>query len=163
MDIYVIWRTDYDNSEESHIIGIHKNKTLAINECKKYKKVTMDKDSSDGLLGEFSTINNKDKYFCTKLNIEKTDCVYFIKINESGGGGSYHEISWIYGCSSLIDAINIALDFFENEHNVDEDCEDCQNDACRKKLVNELKKQKNSDITCTYYEGISFKIWTTKI
>lgn len=101
MLVYIVWKTYY-NIASDHILGIYTDKNLAI---KKYEEVTKkigDNNeiiiSTDGtLLNEFNTINKKNMTYCTKTEInDDIKNVYFIKIHESGGGGSYHKYSSIY-------------------------------------------------------------------
>lgn len=93
-----------------------------------YKEIT---EEDNGLIEEFSAVNNELRINCTKIDISNdTKELYFLKIQESGGGGSYHEYVWLYIAVSQDDVIDIAKPIWcfqhllrmENEHNRDNEC-----------------------------------------
>lgn len=172
MRIYIVWKTDYSGDADTHILGIYKKNQTALTKCYDYnenndneeKNAPISKVGSDGLLGEFSGINNNDVCFCSRINVDdNVTRLYFIKINEDGGGGSYHNYNWIYVCTDMEEVIECALDYFSNEHNRDDDCEDCIKDKCKKQFINDLKKKHSAGIDCTDYDGASIEIWKVKI
>ena len=163
---YIVWRTDYDK-ENSHILGIYKTKERALKKCNFYNKtfVTSKKDilsDDDGLLGEFNS--RDDICYCTRIEIENdTTEMYFMKINESNGGGSYHDVCWIHASLDLEELIDTALIYFSQEHNRDNQCSNCIDNMCKKKLIKDLKKKYFTYFDCTDYEEASIKIWTIVI
>lgn len=160
--VYVVWGTDYDVKVDSHIIGIYRSKRFAVKKCNDYNKTTSTEiqQNDDGLLGEISKIGNENRCYCTEMKIDKTtNKIYFMKISESGGGGSYHEIFWLHVSTNLDKLIDGAIDYFSNEHNRDEECDNCKDHGCQKKLISDLKKKHRASFTCTDYEDTMVEIW----
>jgi hypothetical protein len=58
--------------------------------------------------------------------------------------------------------INDALDYFDEEHNREDECEDCTNNKCKKIFSRTLRKFKKAHIEGTYYET-HFEIWIVNI
>jgi hypothetical protein len=121
----------------------------------------------NGCIGEMSTIQKSDESTFVaipipKANFDKISCeyLYVLIINESGSGGSYHEIDFIYLETEFDDALEHSIDYFENEHNRDSECELCQDDPnfCKNKLVDDLK-QGYSEIETSCYEGAGAMIY----
>jgi hypothetical protein len=176
MKIYIVWKTNCDNFENySHIIGIYKNINTALSKCNKFNKnngnnkkfITKEKGikvSNGTLLYEYNDISVKDISYCTEFDVnDYATELFFIKISESGAGQSYHEYRWIYTCDNKKDVIEIANDYFCEEHNRDNECKECINNKCNQEFINELTQINKTSITCTDYEGSSFEIWNVVI
>lgn len=170
MIIYIVWQPDYVNNDNlnSHILGIYKTRKAALKKYNSLSKTIIENDaiSSDscGLLGEFNGYGNKDIYYCTTLSIlDGAKKIYFMKINESGGGGSYHLVSWLYASTSKKELIDDALEYFNNEHNRDNECSECINDKCKQNLINDLKKKYYTEFDCSDYEPAYIRIWSSVI
>ena len=86
-----------------------------------------------------------------------------MQIHETGGGGSYHGECWIHASIEKKFLIDIATDYFSNEHNRDNECEDCIKNKCRKKLIRNLKKDNCANFDCTDYADASIVIWRVAI
>lgn len=168
MLIYIIWKTDYHVQTCDHILGIYTYKESAIKQYEIFSE-NIEKNNliiltNRTLLDGFNTINNKDIVYCTKIEIsDDVENIYFIKIHESGGGGSYHEYSWIYVCDNIKSVIKYAEDYFDTEHNRDNECEDCINNGCLEEMLTSLKINQYANIQCSDYEGAIIEIWDKKI
>ena len=60
MKVYIVWKTKYDATEESYILGIYKKLSVALKKCNNFNKTFITKKENiitgnDGLLGNFST------------------------------------------------------------------------------------------------------------
>ena len=111
-------------------------------------------------LKEFKTVhaNNFARITVIDYAKPKSKHLYACVVHESGGGGSYHEVS----CCSVGFSVNSVIKFaslhFDCEHSrpelSDEDnCEYCRNNydcdmpQCKKQFISELKKDMYSEIT----------------
>lgn len=151
--VYIQWNMKKDD----YIIGIYRNKKLVSKECD-------DIEETDGTLMEGSSLIRKEDLMMCSSYYTDANRIYFLEIHESGGGGSYHEIGWLYASDDKEPLIERAIDYFSEEHNRDDECEDCQ---CEKKLIKDLRQEKKgiatADIECSSYEGASVKIWSVDV
>jgi len=164
MKIYILWREDYDCDLKSHIIGIFKEKEVALKKCNKYngfniKTKDIIKIIDNKLLGEFNLYDNDDIYYCGQIDVDNSiNELYFLKTKESRGGDNYHTKCWIYLCLSVADVIDNAITYFKNEHNRKNECTNCINDSCKNKLIIELKNKNKTYFSCTDYRDTSIEI-----
>ena len=177
MALFIAWKSDEDDG--GHVLGIYKNKDLAIQKRDEHnerntshiKKKMRKEDSQienvliceDGTLADgCSTIGRAHKTYCSRILVKpRTTTLFFSKIEESGGAGKYHEVFWIIVSESLDSAIDKAVDYFELEHNRDDECEECKEDGdrCKNELVESLKNGESGSILCTDYEGAIATVW----
>lgn len=158
MKVYVVWKTIYDEAENSYVLGVYKKLSMALKKCNNLNKgfITRKEDietRDDEFIGSFSTIGSDDNMcYCAKIKVNNdTNKVYFMNINESSGGESYHGECSIHASRKKNRLIDIAKDYFSNEH--DRNCEDCAENSnrCRKKLIRNLKNHDRANIECTNY------------
>ena len=159
IDIFIVWRERGDPL----ILGIYKDVRLAIKICQEYNEYDeddiMDRSETNQICEDASVIGCDDSVYCTKIQIdENTNALYFLKIMEHGGGGSYHLSMWLCVEEDQSMIIDHAINYFENEHNRDDECEDCPN--CLEEMIKSLKTEQFASITCTSYEGTDFEIWS---
>lgn len=92
----------------------------------------------------------KSEVFCFK---QDTDKLYCLTICEDGGGGSYSRDYYLFFFINYKDAISEAIDWFENEHDYENDCPRCKKNKnikrCKSKFVKTLKKDNGAEITYT--------------
>ncbi|AEQ32935.1 hypothetical protein [Megavirus chiliensis] len=133
MKIYIVWKTDHygnmNNDLHNHIIGIYKNKNDAINKCieydKNFNKNNIESDD-DGLLGEFSSIDNDTDIFCNAININNNDKkIYFLKVTEDGGSERYHMDHFLYALTSMTNVMYHVENWVDEEHNREKNCVKC--------------------------------------
>lgn len=157
--VYIIWGESVDN----YIVGIYKDEESALAECTEGEKVSI---ARDGIIAEdFSRINPDEGIHCSLYYIyEGAHKLYFMEIQESGGGGAYHEVSWLYVSDDREELIEHAIDYFSEEHNRDDECEECE---CEEKLLKELRKERkgvsSAEIECTDNKTASVNIWSINI
>lgn len=157
---YILWNKRCGQEAKNHILHIGKNRERALAQADDQEVLSDD----DGLICEFSSIGCDDYAYCTQIDLsDDTKELYFLKINESGGGGSYHSQIWLYVTETQEEIIDIAEAYFDNEHNRDSECDECKNDSCRQNWIQELKETGITAIECTTYEGASFEMWRMKI
>ena len=107
-------------------------------------------------------IDQDQEVYCTKIKIdESTDTLYFLKIFEYGDGGSYHRQMWLIVEEDEKMIIKHAVDYFDDEHNRDLECEDCPH--CLKQMIKSLKNAGSADITCTSYLGANLEMWKMEL
>lgn len=175
MLIYITWATDWMNVIDDHILGVYTDKETAIkkrnhhNDEKDYKPDIEDKILKDpDLLSEFSNIHNKDIAYVTKLKVPKTcEKIYFGRIEESGEGGSYHELVTLFADSNFDNIVDNVLDYYETEHNRDDECKKCDKGICKQNIIKKIKNNyfnkddsvdlKSTDFLC------SAKVWSKNI
>jgi hypothetical protein len=174
---YIVWKTTTEDNLESHIIAVCNNlpeaesirSTLLKNqEGDENNEDYCDLESDNILFSDCtnSSLNNSNQISIKLIDIDDNcHTIYFLKIEESRGGGRYHEVSYLYACSSMDMIIDFARDYFDNEHNRDEENEclqyadaklnantenyQCQ---CFEHLVESLKKnQRSCDIHYTTF------------
>lgn len=174
METYIVWKTDYDYPEpDSHILGIYADKDVAIKKKNSYNQYLNSNDDdqtdsenevlTDDRL-EFSTVQNQHIAFITRFTVDSgTKKIHFIKMHESRGGGSYSETTYIWFCSTKEEVLGVAENYFDDEHNRDEECGQCENDNCKKRMLEELGKDKCAEIECTDFEPVFIQIWSKKI
>lgn len=151
-----------------HVHGIYKDKQKAI---KKYKRILGQGHADDNKInwiklddiGEFSRIDALSRdpgIIRIKFKNPSRDSMYLTTVDESGGGGSYHQISHCHLGFSQPPGIEFALEFFDNEHARpeipdDENCPHCvgiesnDNDKipqCKQNFINELKINMSAEI-----------------
>nr|WBF70341.1 hypothetical protein [Megavirus caiporensis] len=131
MKIYIVWCTDYDNNADEHILGIYKNKNSAIKKCKKYdsefkgKNIKFDIDNN--ILGEFDSVSEKCKYYCTMVDIdENNNKIYFLKATEDAGAQRYSVYHRIYVVSNMRRIMDYVEIWFDEEHNRNGYCPKCK-------------------------------------
>lgn len=166
MLIYIVWQENQDRELDSHIIRIYKDKEKALKKCNRHNNTIIKNIAVDdnGFLGDFYSYKNDNDYHCTKMKVpDGTNKMHFIKIHEFNGGGSYHSISSIYAYPDIKDMFQTAIDYFNTEHNRDDECEDCKNNGCKKKLMKELKENSRSFFHCTNCEEVTIEIWSMEI
>ncbi|AGF85689.1 hypothetical protein QJ854_gp093 [Moumouvirus goulette] len=153
MKIYIAWCTDYDNNVNEHILGIYKNKNNAIKKCKKYnntfkkKKLKLD----DNILGEFSSVNEECKYYCTMIDVDKHEKnIYFLKITEDAGAQRYSINHRIYVISNMIEIIDNVGFWFDEEHNRNKNCPKCKKYKKHLKYLKYKKYIKNKNKYISY-------------
>ncbi|AZL89596.1 hypothetical protein QKC54_gp0918 [Megavirus baoshan] len=158
MKIYIVWCTDYNYNVNEHIVGIYKNKNSAIKKCKKYdntfkeKKIKSDEDDDD-MLGEFSSVNEECKYYCSVVDIdidEDDKNIYFLKVTQDNGPGSYSIQHRIYAVSSMIEIIGHAETWFDEEHNRNKNCPKCKKYKKHLKYLKHKKYIKNKNKYISY-------------
>ena len=176
MKYWIVWRLKCSNDEYDYIQGVYTDETIALNACNKNNKLIYE-DYEDMTKDDINIINNDildypvffdDNWVCSKIiDDEKLTELYFICIIELGGAESYgNGQEWLHICSNKQYAIDIAIDFFENEHNYNDECEDCIDDKCKKDLVKYLNKYNKAGIDCNgnhNYPSASFEIFRIKI
>ncbi|AVL94491.1 hypothetical protein ma105 [Moumouvirus australiensis] len=148
MKIYIVWCTDYDNNANEHIIGIYKNKNNAIKKCKKYDDTFEEKKIKfyDYILGDFSSVNEKCKYYCSMIDVNEQDKnIYFLKITEDVGAQHYSINHRIYAVSSMIEIIGHVETWFDEEHNRNKNCPKCKKYEKHLKYKKYIKYIKNKD------------------
>ncbi|AUV58876.1 hypothetical protein, partial [Bandra megavirus] len=130
MKIYIVWYTDYNNNVSEHIVGIYKNKNSAIKKCKKYDNKFEGKNikpDDDDIIGEFSSVSEKCKYYCTMIDIDEDDKnIYFLKVTEDAGAQQYSINHRICAVSSMIEIISHVKIWFDEEHNRNGYCPKCK-------------------------------------
>lgn len=114
----------------------------------------------DGCIGEISTLSQNRH--CISIPIsDDADHLFFSVISESGGGGSYHEIDFLYLETEFENAIDHIIDYFENEHNRSDECEMCRSDSqsCKNILIHNLKTKHYTEIDTSCYDGVDASIY----
>ena len=121
INIFIVWTPSCidSDSNNSHILGIYKNKNLAIKECQKYNDYEeddiIDRSTTNVICEDASMINHDQEVYCTKIKIdESTNTLYFLKIVEYGDGGSYHRQMWLIVEEDEDMSIDHAIDYFDN-------------------------------------------------
>lgn len=73
-----------------------------------------------------SSVHMKKEIFCTEYETsDQTQNIYLFRYEESGGGGSYHDIFSVYIFETRQEAIQDAINSFTSEHNHHNDwCEE---------------------------------------
>ncbi len=110
----------------------------------------------NGIIGQMSTIRQSEESYYVAIPIpEDTKFLYLVVINESGGGGSYHELDFLYIEPTIVDAIEHVIDYFDNEHNRDDECKKCRADPkkCKRRIIRKLKTKGWVNIETSCYEG----------
>ena len=109
---------------------------------------------------EFSDIHMDSTPYFNKIRLHSIcSKVYALIFRESGGGQSYHERVDIYFRSSFEEIIEDAENYFDTEHNREDECDECrENDRCRVKMINDLKTLGKTGISCSCYEGCLMNI-----
>lgn len=161
MKIYIQWKLAYGDLLSDHILSIHKTNKSANATNTKIKKLL-----DDTTLIEAACMLRRDevkKIRCTQMNINKqTRFLYFMKIYEDGGAEAYHHVCWLYVSTDKKKLIQIALNFFEEDHNRSQGCSKCESglDKCRKKFIVGLENKGTGFIDATDdVEGITVNIW----
>jgi hypothetical protein len=186
--IYIVWKTKYDDAIGSNILGIYKDKDIAWNEYTKFyghSIISSDEDDvfepdenvaiasdacqseendieicHDGLLGHYSAIDTDDVCYCSQFEIsQETEKIYFMKINEDGGAENYHLETQIYAWFDENYLINIAEEYFLDEHNRDNECQNCH---CEEHFMKDLRETKRAYFYSAGYDFM-FHIWSHKI
>ena len=171
INIFIVWTPSYldSNPNLNHILGIYKNEDLAIKQCQKYNDYDdfdqsdiIDRSETNIICEDASMINSDSEVYCTKIKIdESTNTLYFLKIFEYGDGGSYHRQMWLSVDEDQQRAIDNAINYFDNEHNRDKECEDCPH--CLEEMIQLLKNGESASITCTSYLGANLEMWEMKL
>ncbi len=163
MLVYIVWNKCDRSQASDHIVQISSDRALALSQSDLRDATEIGK-VEDALIAEFSSIGCQDFLHCSSIDLsEHAQELTFLKISESGGGGSYHEQVWLYVVESEDEAIEIAETYFDNEHNRENECKKCVNDYCRQKWIRALRMNGSAAIRCTTYEGTSFETWKRKI
>lgn len=86
--------------------------------------------------------------------------IYLLREQDEAGGGDYDSEVRLYVDDDKASLYVHAEMMIQEEHNRENECEECQEEKgiCEKNCMKELKKNNNSFITCTCFEGISFEI-----
>ncbi|AEX62000.1 hypothetical protein CE11_01023 [Megavirus courdo11] len=155
MKIYIVWYTDYDNNVNEHIIGIYKNKNSAIKKCKKYdnkfegKNIRFDIDNN--MLGEFDSVSEKCKYYCTMIDIDEDNKnIYFLKVTEDAGAQRYSVYHRIYVVSNMRRIMDYVEIWFDEEHNRNGNCPKCKKYNKHLKYLKYKKYIKNKKKYASY-------------
>lgn len=119
----------------------------------------------NGCIGEMSTIRQSDESTFVAIPVpEGCEYVYVLVLSESGGGGSYHEMDFLYIETEFDNVVDHVVDYFSNEHNRDGECELCQGDPeyCEKRLVEDLKAG-SAMMETSSYDGACAVIYKIKL
>jgi len=161
MKYWIVWRSKCKYSDGlNYILGVYTDEASALKACNKQNK-SVRKNYENMTKKDIIVVhdnmldapnNNDDEWLCSRVSFTaKMTRLYFIVIIELGGAESYgNGQQWIHVCLNKKSAIGFAVDFFDNEHNREGECEDCiDNDKCKKGLVKCLKKDNVAEIECT--------------
>ena len=159
MKYYIIWKNGYDIEEI--VQDICNDRESAVLQTKLYNGQGESKEEdyewTFNIDHGFELSSSSNDYHFTELELNEKS-LFILLFHESGGGGSYHDVTYLYFCSNLSTAIEDANNYMESEHNIDNDCEACRNDACYDKLVKELSQDLCSTIETSLYEPVTFHI-----
>jgi hypothetical protein len=98
----------------------------------------------DGELG------NKKSIKCAKIQVKNgINTVYFLEIGEN-----YYDGAWIHFADNKEYLVNLAIKYFNNEHNRDKKCKFCPN--CEKDMIQTLRNE-------NWYNGYTMRIWSVKV
>lgn len=87
-----------------------------------------------------SSYDMESEIYCVEYNLPIINgTIYLSRYNESGGGGSYHDIFSISINKSKKDAIDWLENWFNNEHDHEDDETELTIDECKKYFKNTLK------------------------
>jgi hypothetical protein len=120
------------------------------------------------LLGETNLIHPSEEIFTSYITVkEDTTQLFFTRVDEHGGGGSYHHLAYFYVSETKEEAQNIVFEWFDEEHHFD-GCGDCEeedgkcvneeNCPCREKMEEELVKDGSVSFIGGSEEGYSAQI-----
>lgn len=151
MKYWIVWRHICSSGDDhGFVLGVYVDKKLALKACNKqnkindYDKITKEdiNISEDNMLKSFNHYLEEDEWICSEINFKKEMTrLYFLSIVEDGGE------RWIHVCVNKKSATKHAIDFFDNEHDRDKECEDCgKNHTCRKKFISDLNENNESDM-----------------
>lgn len=151
MKYWIVWRNKCSSEDEyGFVLGVYVDKKLALKACNKKNKIN-DYDEivkedinilDEDMLKSFNHYLEEDEWICSQISFKKEMTrLYFLSIVEDGGE------QWIHVCVNKKSAIKFAIDFFDNEHDRDKECEDCgTNRKCRKKFISSLNENNEADM-----------------
>lgn len=141
MSRYVIWKEARGFLPlKDFILDIFDNKADAIN---KYAYIEETEENINLLMDGWS--GNSDEIYITKIEIDNnTNELYFIKIYEDEGGGSYGGTTWLYVEFGFEESLEYITDYFYDEHNKCKKCKKCP-DKCLNKLISRLKEHNTAE------------------
>lgn len=163
-----------DHDDESDVFGIYTNQEKAVEERDQYNRsrycrqhpenqneIFTSTAADDILLDGFRTICCEDGVYCAKMEVnDDIENIYFLKMHESGCGESYHhEHSWLYTYVDMETMIKIVGNYFNMEHNRENECEKCANDQCKKEIIESLLVSYSAVVECSFYERTFMEIW----
>lgn len=174
MDYWVVWRSKCHNGD-NYVHGVYIDEDIALNECNKNNKLVYE-DYEDMTKDDINIIDNDildytenldDILVCSKIIYDENIYeLYFICIIELGEAGSYgNGEQWIHICSDKQNCINLAIDYFNDEHDRNNRCDECINGECKKELFDNLKNYNKIEIRCydSYCPYTNFEIFSIKI
>jgi len=104
---------------------------------------------------------------CTRMHIGiKSTHVFILHILEDGEGESYHCETWESAHQSEKDMLSSAVEFYDNEHNREDDDDRCKRCAideneCKKRFISQMKGKGYSKISPNIIAS-SFKVDITQ-
>ena len=164
--VYIVWSDENDYEQfEDHILGIYKNKSSALLAFQNFKEFTgleheikcIDDIVENTIIENISTIQQDTNFHISRFKIKNIDTkvLYFLKIDESEGGGSYHRYEWFYVDENINDVCENMYWHYDGEHNRDGECRTCEKydiDKCFERLCQRLKKYGEVDMRGSTYE-----------
>jgi len=159
MKYWIVWRSKCKNDGLDYVLGVYVNELSALRACNKQNKVVRkiyeNMTKKDIIIVKNNMLDSSDnlddEWLCSRISLEdEMTRLYFICIIELGDAESYgNGEQWIHICLDKKSAIGIAVDFFDNEHDRNDKCEDCGDDnKCEKELVKTLVKENLAEIVC---------------
>lgn len=144
------------------LFGLINDKIDALEKYAEYDTIQMiEPISENNMVAEFSDYSSKIVSGCVKYYIQdETKILYFLHIHETDGGQCYSSTHWLYVSEDKSEILDIASDYFNEEHNRENDCKDCLIDNCEKKFRINIEKDNRSDIFGT---DSSVEIWDLKL
>jgi len=146
MRYWIVWSL-------KHIEGVYTNESLALEKINKLNNIKYIR-KKDIIVTNNMMLESYDldlEYHCTKINADKgLTRIYFIFITELGGAESYgNGEHWIHICCDKKNAICFAEEYFDNEHDRNNECDECgKHKRCKKKMIVSLKKENSAEIDC---------------
>lgn len=161
--LFVVWTPWIDNSNQ-RVLGVYGNQWLSIIKCNEFNEMDefdiIDHTYDNIICKDFSLSNLNRWVYCTKIQINKNiNKLYFLQSIETDYD-CRRQMTILFGEDEEI-ILNIAFDYFDNEHNIEDNCSECPN--CKDEFIKSLRDNKRANINCTYYSDTSMEILTIQL
>lgn len=83
-------------------------------------------------------------------------------MHETDECGEFYRYLDIYVSDSTVDLLNAASGYFDNCHNIDDNCDSCSKgvNVCKHIMLTQLDRENKTSITCCCTEVCKMRIYT---
>ena len=125
--IYILWSDNDNNGFDDYIYGIYANEKdaqVTFNQFKiennidEYDIDEINDIKEHTLIEGGSRYNNEENFYISRLKVNADiKKIYFLRINEDGGGGKYHNLDWLFVSDDIDQLCHRMYWHYDNEHN----------------------------------------------